>query len=235
MSEYPLVLSEEGTIEKMLTGEYRGMARFGDGDFNVIRGQEDRYHKACPKLSRTLSSVLVGPSEGVLNCLIPPPPMKEGTLAYQRWVTYLEVNAGILPFLTDEFYGSANISRMDSSPRLHTTFYWDLVAALWQDKDICLIRGSERSLTEKKLLESPGAPRSVREVICKPRDNFSQFDEILEQVMGTRRGTVVLCAGLTSRPLVHALVPRGLEAYDIGHLAMYFDKGQPIPLQDCPR
>lgn len=161
--------------------------------------------------------------------------MKEGTLAYQRWVMYLEMNAGLIPLLPAVTYGSSNISRMDSCPHLHTTSWYRSVARLWQGKDICLVRGTERSLTSGKLMESHCPPASVVEVICKPQDNFSQLDEIYDEVRGINFETVILCAGLLSRPLVHELVTADHLAYDVGHLGMYFRGGNPIPLADCPR
>ena len=233
---YPQVWDETVTIDKLVAGKYRGMARFGDGDFNVLRGQEDRYHKACPKLAQALGESLHRGSNQVLNCLIPPPlDAREGTLAYQRWHFYLEMNAGLFPFLRDEVYGSSNISRMDSCPHLHTTSWWVQVARLWAGKRICLVRGTERSLTEKKLLESPGPPAKVTEVICKPRDNFSELNDIHARVRTAGCETVVLCSGLTTRPLVHQLVRDGHLAWDVGHFGIWFSKGRPIPLQECPR
>lgn len=232
---YPQVLDEIVTIEKLVAGKYRGLARFGDGDFNVIRGQRDRYHKACPQLAEALATCLHRGSSQVLNCLIPRPIAQEGSLAYQRWHTYLEVNAGILPFLIDEIYGSSNISRMDSCPHLHTISWWHQVAKLWRDKDICLVRGSERSLTKEKLLGSPYPPRSVVEVACPPQDNFRHVEQIFTDIAHTGCDPVILCCGLSARPLVHRLVEYGLHAYDVGHFGLWYRNGHPIPLADCPR
>ncbi len=233
---YPLVMPEEETISRLLDGEYRGLARFGDGDFNIMRGQRDRYHKPCHKLASALSTVLKNGSSSVLNCLIPPPAqMKEGTLAYQRWVNYLEMNAGLFPLLPDRPYGSSNISRMDSTPHLHTTSWYLHVSRLWQGKDICLVRGTERSLTPTKLFEAPNAPSKIAEVMCAPADNFAQLDELYEKVLREGQETVVLCSGLVTRPLVHRLVDAGLKAYDIGHFGIWFSHGYPIPMADVPR
>ena len=233
---YPQVLDEIVTVDKLLAGKYRGLARYGDGDFNILRGQQDRYHKACPQLAQALAESLHRGSNQVLNCLIPQPlDMREGTLAYTRWHFYTEANAGIFPFLADESYGSSNISRMDSCPHLHTTSWWDHVAKLWAGKQICLVRGSERSLTKAKLLESPGAPSSVKEVICKPRDNFPELNDVHARVRAAGCERVILCSGIMTRPLVHQLVRDGHLAWDVGHFGIWFNKGRPIPLQECPR
>jgi hypothetical protein len=145
------------------------------------------------------------------------------------------MNAGILAFLNDESYGSSNVSRMDSCPHLHTTGWWTTVSELWRDKEICLVSGSERSLTPKKLAESPNAPKSVAIVTCKPRDNFSQLDELYQSVLEADKEVVILSSGLVTRPLVHRLVAAGHYAYDLGHLGLWFKNGHPIPLPDCPK
>jgi hypothetical protein len=95
--------------------------------------------------------------------------------------------------------------------------------------------GSERSLTKTKLCESPHAPSSVAEVWCKPRDNFEQSDEIYQNVLKADREIVIMCSGLTTRPLIHRLVEAGHRAYDLGHFGQWFNKGRPIPLADCPK
>jgi hypothetical protein len=232
---YPKVMTEEETIHQLVTGKYHGLARYGDGDFNIMRGQRDRYHKPCHKLAEALATSLHRGHNKVLNCLIPPPVAREGTLAYQRWHNYVEMNSGIFPFLIDEYYGSSNISRMDSQTHLHTTSWWLTVSKLWQDKAICLVRGSERSLTAEKLWESPNVPKSIFEVRCKHADNFDQLDELYTKICEVGIETVILCSGLVTRPLVHKLVGAGLKAYDLGHIGLWFKNGSPIPLQDCPR
>lgn len=231
---YPEVMTEEWTIEQLVNRKYRGLARFGDGDFNIMRGQSDRYHHPCPHLAQALAETLHRGSNQVLNCLIPPPLLAQpGNLAYQRWLMYLEANAGILPFLNDERYGSSNVSRMDSCPHLHTTGWWMSVSELWRDRDICLVSGSDRSLTKKKLDTSPNAPKSVAEVTCKARDNFSQLDDLYKLVLEADKEVVILSSGLVTRPLVHKLVAAGLFAYDLGHVGLWFNEGHPIPLADC--
>jgi len=233
--DYPRVMDEITTVDRLVKGDYRGIARYGDGDFNIMRGQRDRYHAPCPKLARNLAETLHRGSNHVLNALIPPPLGPSQELAYQRWLMYLDANAGIIPFLADETYGSSNISRMDSCPHLHTRQWWDHVSQLWNDRDISLVWGTERSLTPKKLMESPNAPRSIKEIPCLEKDNYKQLDELFQAVLKARKEHVILCSGLVTRPLVHKLVGAGLCAYDIGHLGLWFRGGEPIPLPDCPR
>lgn len=235
--DYPHVVTEEATIEVLVSGQFRGMARYGDGDFNVLRGRPDRFHRWEPGLAAAIARSLADPAPGVLQCLIPPPEF-QNTLASQRWIHYQEANAGIIPFLrigSGGWCGSANVSRMDSCPRLHTSWWWDRVSELWKGKDICLVYGTERSLTPKKLLDSPNSPRSVTSVSCAAINNFAEIEQLGAKVLIAGREIVILCAGMSARPLVHQLVRDGMNAYDLGHFGQWFDQGQPIPLAECIR
>lgn len=239
---YPQVLTEEETLLKFsyrhgcAPPSYRGLCRFGDGDFNVMRGRPDRFQKHESSLANALGECLAGGSNKVLNCLIPPPRVEAPNPMKHRWESYLEANAAFLPFLEQELYGSSNVSRMDSAPQLHTIQWWRTCADLWRDQNITLVRGSLRSLTYDKLMHAPGKPKHVTEVITKPKDSWTYFDEIFDDIVRAENETVILCTGLVARPLVHRLVEAGHRAFDLGHLGIWFDdRGSPIPLVDCPR
>jgi hypothetical protein len=195
-----------------------------------MRGQTDRYQKPGADLAFCIASGLKGPTTGVLNALIPPPGV--GAFVNQRWQTYVGANAGILGLIRDwgyaGEYGSASISRMDSCPQLHTEEWWLSVSQLWADKEITLIRGSDRSLTAQRMLDSPGSPEAVAEVLSPSRNAWDQYDRLFKETMDAGHQTVILCTGLVARPLVHKLVAHGLRAYDLGHLGLWFREGKPI-------
>ena len=201
------------------------MARYGDGDFAVMRGQQDRYQKCEPKLAHALARSLSDPSPYVLNAIVPAP--AEGPGNY-RWICFWEANAGIIGLLPKRTYGSASLSRMDSCPQNHTAEFWLKVSQLWKDSDITLVHGSERSLTAAKLMESPNAPKSIHTERSAFKNSWSMYDELLKDIEKAGNEKVVLCTGLVTRPLVHALCETGHRAYDLGHLGQWFEKGLPI-------
>lgn len=201
------------------------MARYGDGDFAVMRGQRDRYQKWDPRLAHALATSLGNPAHGVLNCLIPPPGV--GVLANQRWHCYQEANAGIIGMIPTREYGDASISRMDSNIQLQTPEWWLECSELWAGQNVTLVRGTERSLTAAQLMESPGAPASVVEVLGPSQNAWDAYDDLFKRTCETQREIVLLCTGLVARPLVHALVAAERIAYDLGHLGIWFEKGIP--------
>jgi hypothetical protein len=215
----------------MCTGEYRGLARYGDGDFGVMRGQRDRYQKWDPALAWMLAQSLSHPAVDVLNAIIPPP--GAGELANQRWHCYYEANAGIIGMLPDRVYGNAAITRIDSNRQLHTEEWWLAVTQLWADKEVTLVRGTDRSLTPEMMLNSPGSPESVCDVLSKPNNSWEIYDNLHEKIVAAENEIVILCTGLVARPLVHSLVLAGHRAYDLGHLGVWFKNGKPKPWEDC--
>jgi len=191
-----------------------------------MRGQRDRYQKWDPSLAGLLGQTLGEASPGVLNALIPPPGV--GELANQRWHCYMEANAGILGMLPKIQYGCASISRMDSNIQLLTEEWWLECSKLWADKEITLVRGSERSLTAPQLLESPGSPEAVTEVLGPVQNAWDAYDDLFDRIIQADKEIVLLCTGLVARPLVHRLTGTGRhKAYDLGHLGIWFDKGLP--------
>ena len=190
-----------------------------------MRGHMDRYQKPEPKLALALARSLADPSPYVLNAIVPAPAVGPGN---HRWILFWEANAGIIGMLPKRTYGSASLSRMDSCPQLHTAEYWLTVSRLWKDSDITLVHGSERSLTAEKLMESPNAPKSIHTMRSAFKNSWSMYDELLKDIEKAGNEKVVLCTGLVTRPLVHALCETGHRAYDLGHLGQWFNKGLPI-------
>lgn len=168
---------------------------------------------------------------GVLNALIPPPGPSE--LAAHRWRCYVEANAGIIPLLPEIEYGDATITRIDSCRELHTQEWYAAVSQLWADKDVTLVRGTDRSITPEMLLNSPGSPESVCDILARPKHSFEIVDELFVKIMAAQRETVILCAGPVAKLLVHMLVQRGLYAYDLGHFGVWFNQGLPKLWEEC--
>lgn len=61
------------------------------------------------------------------------------------------------------------------------------------------------------------------------------MQDLLDKTVAAGAETVILCAGMAARPMVHRLVGRGFLAYDLGHFGQWFVEGRPIPLAECPR
>lgn len=230
---YVEVMSEEDTLEALLDGEYRGCSRWGDGCFNLLRQQVDAYQKPSAGLAAAIAERMARPAAKILPCMIRKPDAGMGDLAYHRWEAFQEANAGFFPLLPRRTYGSSNISRMDSVPRLHTATWWHRVAQLWADREVALVYGSERSLTPEQLMASPNPPSGVIPIKAPVRNAWESRDDLFE--MAKEHERVLLCAGPFARVIAHDLVDAGCLTYDLGHFGMWFEGGRPRPLHECPR
>jgi len=197
-----------------------------------MRGRPLPFQKWEASLARRLAEGLRTPVPGVLNAIIPPPVIG-GDLVNQRWYHYMEANAGLIPLLPETEYGDACITRMDTHRELHTMDWYDTVSALWADKDITLVRGTDRSLVPEQMLAAAGAPESICDVLAKPRHAYDELEALYDKIIAARRETVILCLGPAAKPLVHLLVQAGLSAYDLGHFGVWFKDGIPKQWEEC--
>lgn len=131
----------------------------------------------------------------------------------KNWQRYQEGKYAKL--FRQPLYGSAFISRPDSAPWIDRPDYWDKVRALWRDRDVVLVAGSDRSLTPEKMPEA----KSIRLVQGTYRDSFEVLPRIEEEI-GRPAGPVIICLGAAGTVLAERLARRGAWGLDLGHVGM---------------
>lgn len=205
---YPKVMTEFETLQEALCGT--SLARFGDGELRLCHGSNCPPQKADPRLTIELRDILIKRQPGLLPCI----PHLTGPKS-ESWKKYASVT--YTRFYQQPVYGSAFITRPDSAPWINNPGYWQAVASLWRDKDVVIVRGDRKSITQELIGE---APRSVREVIGRSRDSYEIIDQIEEEV-GKPSGTVLICLGPTATVLAARLARKGVHAVDLGHIGMF--------------
>lgn len=217
-------LTEAETVERALAGE--SLSRFGDGEFNLALGRNCQSQWANPKLAAELRQILLQAPKGCLPCLpypFPASPKRANWLKFEKY----DLQLG------KQQFGSAFITRPDSSPWIDTAEYWDRVTDFWRGKDVTLVLGSMRSLKPDALPEAA----NVRAIWGTYRDAYGvekmlpndarnhpnalrSIDEIMEAV-GTPGHTVLLCLGATATVMAARLTERGVHAVDLGHIGLF--------------
>lgn len=222
--KYPTVLSEVETLQRVIAGA--SLARYGDGEFVLASGVGIKCQALDVRLERRLRGILADSGD----CLVGIPNLRmDGPKA-----VYWQRRAGqFAKHLTDREYASAFISRADSAPWINTPEYWALLASLWIDQDVTLVRGaSSKALQPSDLV---GA-REVKQVICQPQHAFDGYDDILELVGTPKRA--LLCLGPTATVLAVDLCAKGVHAIDLGHAALFLRKarrGEPMVITDADK
>lgn len=223
IGKYPSVISEAKTLDLVLSG--RSIARYGDGELKMAeRVVGIKSQNPHPRLTERLAEILIESGE----CLVGIPniyAVLENHVSDQKvqhWAKYISYRS----LLSDRQYVSAFITRPDSAPWINTADYWAKVESLWQCQDICVVRGSGKSLTTADL----NGARTVTEILCPRNSAFSEYDQILERILSVRPKRVLIGLGPTATLLAVDLCAKGIHAIDLGHLAMFlrkFRKGEP--------
>lgn len=212
---YPPVLGESATLDRVLAGA--SLARFGDGEFVLAEGKSIRTQRADLDLCVRLREILHGETGG---CLVGIPnlcatlPPKKATF----WKKYQRCTALLDPTMA---YVSAFVTRPDNAPWIDAPNYWARVEALWQGRDVTLVRGEDPKGTGgvSFLASDLTSARSVREIIGPAVNGWRSAASLLEQIGTPDR--VLLCFGPTATVLAVDLHRRGVQAIDLGHLGMF--------------
>jgi hypothetical protein len=206
---WPRALAEDETLELIIAGA--SIARFGDGELNLALGSDCITQPYNSEISQALRQILDDP----IDCLVGIPRLGGGPKE-QFWRKYYR--SDVCKLFGQSQYVSAFITRPDSAPWIDREDYWNKIRNIWRDKDVTLVRGSEKSLTAEMLDDA----KSVKEIIAPRRDAFASYKDLMAQV-GTPE-TALLCLGPTATIMAHDLCGRGVHAIDLGHIGMFLRK-----------
>ncbi len=230
MAGYPLVRSEEETLQRVLAGA--SLARFGDGEFKHCSDKANVSQSADRKLGDRLRGILKESG----SCMVGIPNLNPAAMQRmddQKRTFWEPFRRSAAPLLEPgRVYASAFISRPDSAPQINTPAYWTAIESLWHTTDVTLVRGSTKGLTSEDL-EGAG---TVTEIICPRQHAFAEYEDILARIGRPKRA--LLCLGPTATVLAVDLAARGVHAIDLGHIALFlrkFRRGEPMTLSKADK
>jgi hypothetical protein len=211
--KYPSVIGEIETLDLVLAG--RSIARYGDGEFNLVRGGNCVSQKNTPEIREELSGILHLPDD---RCLVGIPRLDPRSPKDVNWRKLSAVYAPLL--MPKKKYYSAFLSRPDSAPWIATDEYFDKIESLWRNKEITMVYGSERSLSRE--FPAMKSALSIEHVGTTYRDAYKEIDRIEQDVVRYGRNIVLLMCGPTATCLAVRLSKRGFHAIDLGHIGMFW-------------
>lgn len=218
----PRVLGSEATLRRVL-GKGLSIARFGDGEFRIMRGGGIGYQRPDRTLRRRLREVAHSNTPNCLVCL----PDFFGDLsrftakaaALIRRILHLQRPWIAATFGHARTYGDAYVSRfyLDTLDRPAAERLLALWRAIWEGRDLLLVEGRHsRFGADSDLLANA---KSVRRILCPARDAWDAYDDILAATLRHAPGRLTLIAlGPTATVLAHDLTRAGHQALDCGHL-----------------
>lgn len=204
------------------------VARFGDGEFNIIRGKSIGYQKYDKTLAnRMLDMILRGSNDKIMICL---PDVFQNMDRYNDYCDYFYnsqffvQNEKILRKIEDKYlqYGSTFISRpyIDLKDKSTVSGYFNKIKRIWKDRDILIVEGKySRSGEGNDLFDEA---RSIQRIICPDRDAYFSINKIEDTILKFCDGKLVfIMLGPTTKIIVDDMVNKYHKIeqfFDLGHI-----------------
>lgn len=222
----PKIYSMMQTI-KLLEEGY-SISRYGDGEFNLIYGNDISFQKYNQEISNKLKEVLLVEENKLLVAL----PNTFNKLNYLTsnaeyfWKIYMINNRKKIMYLLDKkrIYGDSFITRfyMSYKDKSNCQEIINRYKSIWRDKDIVIIEGELTRLGVGNDLFTNC--KSIHRIICPSENAFDKYNEILEQCKKIDNHKLfILAIGPTATILASDLCKLGYQALDLGHIDIQYE------------
>lgn len=199
------------------------VARFGDGEMDIITGHSIPYQDYDESLANELKEIISSESnESLVICLSD---VFERLDRYNQeavdfWKQHLKDNHLYYKNLCKApWYGSTFISRpyMDLVDKSLSNMYFKNIKNLWDKRDILIVEGvNSRSGVGNDLFDNAN---SVERIICPSKNAYSKIDEIESLIeRHAENKLVLLILGPTAKVLAKRLSIKKFQAIDMGHV-----------------
>ena len=199
------------------------VARFGDGEMDIITGHSIPYQDYDENLANELKEIISSESnESLVVCLsdVFERLDRYNQSAVDFWKQHLNDNYVYYKSLCKApWYGSTFISRpyMDLVDKSLSKMYFMNIKNLWDKRDILIVEGvNSRSGVGNDLFDNAN---SVERIICPSKNAYSKINEIeLLIEKHAENKLILLILGPTAKALAYRLSNKGYQTIDIGHI-----------------
>lgn len=221
------VNNTDETLDKILSGNY-SVLRLGDGELNIIFGENLKFQKYNESLERELREVLMDNNEKLLVCL---PDIFDRLDIYTEkakkfWMEYLErkINKILKVIDLEKVYCDTQISRfyIDVSNKKKVKERIDKIKKIWQEQEIILVEGEKSRLgVGNDLFKNT---QKIGRILCPSHQAYSIIDKIEKRVLKENKSKLILLAlGPTATVLGYRLFKKGYRVLDIGHIDIEYE------------
>jgi len=226
----PEVRSMEETITA-IRARRASIARYGDGEFDIIFGRQQGFQKNNRNLGLRLKEILKQNqfSERFLVAL----PDCFGTLehftpaAQLHWQLRLDKERikWVRLLNTKAPYYQAQITRFyfDWTDKSRCQSWYQGLKGIWENQNVLLVEGEHSRVgVGNDLLDNAG---SVRRLLCPSKNAFDIYDKILAAVKAHahKDDLILMALGPTATVLAFDLFCAGYWAFDAGHIDLEYE------------
>lgn len=225
---HPVDIRDNDFTIDLISHQHLSIARFGDGEMNIIVGNSIDFQEYHKLLADKLQEVLITASE---KCIVGIPPainvicdLKRAPQEY--WIDNMKYNRSVwLKMLApNKTYYSANITRpyIDYKNKEKSARWFEKLKSIWNKRKVILVEGkSTRFGIGNDLLSKT---MEVKRILCPERNSFDFYEQIMEEILKWEREYLVLIAlGPTATALAYDLALQGYQAIDIGHCDLEYE------------
>lgn len=223
------IFSSQETLDEIIRNN-RSISRFGDGEFNLIFGQEIGFQEVNKILIKKLKEVLKSNEKGLLIGIFLPyndyylKPYINITKAYLiNWIESRKLDLFGLIDINRKYYSSF-ITRfyIDSQDKSKVPDYIKKLKQIWEKKNILIIEGEKSRLGIGNDLFNNS--KSIKRILCPAENAFNVYDKIIDQAKKIDKSNLILLAlGPTSTVLSYDLYKLGYHVIDIGHIDIEYE------------
>lgn len=224
----PQVASIDETIRRVVE-EGCSVSRFGDGELLLTNPQKEiGFQKGDPLLAERLREILTSQNEKHLVCVSDTfsDLYRYNRKARRFWRTHFFLYGKWWDRLLvpGRVYYNTFVTRpyMDYACKNNSGRWFHDMKNIWKDRDVVFIEGEKSRLgVGNDLFDNV---RSIRRILCPPRDAFDRYEEILNEARKLEKGVLFLIAlGPTATVLAYDLFRSGYQAIDAGHVDVEYE------------
>ena len=221
----PNILSKHESIEYILKNNC-SLARFGDGEFKIMKGRVAIFQKKNKKLTQRLNEIFESHNEKIAIGI-------PSTCCHSS-LTYAKVKDEFSRKFITTFFGEHIEWIMESLQKdkiyIDTRFtapdenieYYNDISRLWKNRDITIICGDRVFKNIKNNIFD--CANSVEYQYAPTENAFDKYDEILECAKTISKDRlIIIILGPTATVLAYDLAQLGYQALDLGHIAKSYD------------
>ena len=223
----PKIMTVDETIN-LLQKTDKSIARFGDGEMNLMLGHSIPMQKASSKLSERLIETFNSKDERLCIAILHAcyHSKKNLTEINQKfWRQYGSKFRRLMEKYLDydKIYGAAEMTLAYSYFKNYDyAAYFDKMRSIWNKKDIVVVCG--KTVFDKIETNIFDNASSVEYIYTPSIDAFEEYDNILAKCFERDKSKLfILICGPTAKVLAHDLTIRDYRTLDLGHIAKQYD------------
>lgn len=226
----PQIISIDRTIDVIIQNR-ASIARYGDGEFDIIFGRTEGYQKRDLELSGRLKNILKKNHESPQFLVALPDCFEDLSHftpdAQAHWKLRLNKERWRWYRLLDRRfpYYHAQISRFyyDWADKRQSPNWAQKLKQIWAGRSVVIVEGEKTRMGVGNDLFSTAT--FVRRILCPSENAFDHYDSILDTIchFATPDDLILMALGPTATVLAYDLFHRGYQAVDIGHVDLEYE------------